>query len=123
MKYWFVWALAALMVFGAEAAEKKAKGKDKGKGNPIAKIDADKDGKVSLEEFVADLEAKAEKADKEFDADAAEAAFEKKDKDGDGFLTAAEMAGGKKGPKKSPGKGKGKGKAKADADEEDFGEE
>ena len=89
MKCWFVWALVALMVVGANAGEEKS---GKGQGGPFEIMDADKDGKVSKEEFVSFKEAQAEKADNEFDAEKVEQMFAKKDKDGDGFLTKEEMA-------------------------------
>lgn len=91
MKYWFVWALAALLVAGVQAGEK---GKSEGKKKPagFAAIDKDGDGKVSRKEYVNFQENRAEMAEKEFDADKAAAMFKKKDKDGDGFLSQSEMA-------------------------------
>jgi len=60
-------------------------------------MDADKDGKVSCEEFCAARGKMAEKKGQEFDKAAAEKQFVAKDKDGDGFLTGDELA---KAPKK-----------------------
>lgn len=96
MKKWFVWALVAMMAVGVQAADKK-KG-NKGSGG----MDADKDGKVSKEEFVASQAKRAEKAGKEFDAKKAEKMFDKNDKNGDGFLTGDEIkaSGGQKQKKK-----------------------
>jgi uncharacterized protein (DUF2147 family) len=99
MKYLFVCALAALMVVGAEAADNAKKAK--AKGNPIAKLDTDKDGKVSQAEFVASQMKAYEKAEKEFDADKSAATFAKKDKNSDGFLTLDEIKAAPKG-KKAP---------------------
>ena len=91
MKYLFVWAMAALMIVGVDTVNAAP-----AKKSPIEKMDTDKDGKVSKEEFVAAAEEKADQNEAEFDADACEATFVKKDANKDGFLTAEEMkAGGK----------------------------
>jgi hypothetical protein len=74
----------------AAPAEKKPEG-DKPKADPdkaFAKKDANSDGSISKEEFVAGAK----------DAAKAETAFAKRDKDGDGKISKEEFAG--KGPKK-----------------------
>lgn len=91
MKQWFVWALVALMVVGVQAGEEGTSAEQK-KARGLAAVDTDKDGKVSLQEYTAFQQKKAEKAGNEFDAEQAEADFEAKDKDEDGFLSKAEMA-------------------------------
>ncbi len=85
-----VMALSAVTSFAAEGdAPKKPEG-DKPKPSPeemFTKKDADKDGKVSKEEYL--------KGSK--DAAKSEASFTKKDKDKDGFLSKEEFtAVGKK---------------------------
>jgi Ca2+-binding EF-hand superfamily protein len=102
MKTWFVWALVALMAVGVQAAEKgKSKGKD---GGGFAAMDADKDGKLTLKEFVAASKARADKAGKEFKEEDAKAAFAKKDANKDGVLTADEMSAAAPSDKKAKAK-------------------
>lgn len=104
MKKWFIWALLALMISGVQAADKKkGEGKEKGKGSGIAAMDTNKDGKVSKEEFLSAQEKRAEKDGQDFDAEKAEEMFTKRDKNGDGVLTADEM-GGKPKEKAAPKK-------------------
>ncbi len=79
---------------GVHAADGKAKGdaKGKGKGDPaaaFAKLDANNDGKVSKEEFMASPSAKK-------DAAKAEKSFSNRDKNGDGFLSKEEFSPAKK---------------------------
>ncbi|MBI5686217.1 MAG: EF-hand domain-containing protein [Verrucomicrobia bacterium] len=79
----------------ATGAEEKKKGGDKPKANPEAvfkKMDANGDGKLSKDEFMA----------KQKDAAKGEAAFKAKDKDCDGNLSLDEFKTGpaKKGKKK-----------------------
>lgn len=71
MKKWFVLAVAMMMVAGVQAAEK---------------------GEMTKEKFVAAQKKKLEEAGKPFDKSKVEAAFAKKDKNGDGVLSADEMA-------------------------------
>jgi Ca2+-binding EF-hand superfamily protein len=76
-------ALSAVTSFAADEAPKKPEG-DKPKMTPeemFTKKDADKDGKVSKEEYL--------KGSK--DAAKSEATFTKKDADKDGFLSKAEF--------------------------------
>lgn len=78
--------ILGLAALNASAVEKK---------NPA---DTNGDGKVSKQEDC-DAEArKAEKAGKEFNKAATEKKFAKKDKNGDGFLDADELAGKAKTP-------------------------
>ncbi|WP_395744254.1 hypothetical protein [Prosthecobacter sp.] len=83
-------ALSAVTSFGADAPKKEG---EKPKMTPeqmFTKKDADKDGKVSKEEFL--------KGSK--DAAKSEAAFTNKDKDKDGFLSKEEFTAA---PKKKKG--------------------
>ena len=99
MKHWFVWALAALLVAGAQAGENE-KPKEQKKPGGFAAIDKDGDGTISKKEYMAFQKNKAKKSGKEFDADKAAEMFGKKDKDGDGSLSKSEMASRKKPAKK-----------------------
>ena len=104
-------AFAMIAGFALAADDKKGddagKGKGKGKGDPAAraemmlkKLDTDKDGKISKEEFLASPMAKKAK-DKGGDP---EKNFTRLDANKDGFITKDELA------KMGKGKGKGKGK-------------
>ncbi|GEP44097.1 EF-hand domain-containing protein [Brevifollis gellanilyticus] len=85
-------SLLAIATFVNAADEKKEEGK-KPKMDPekiFAKLDANSDGSISKEEYLASPQAKK-------DAAKAEASFAKKDKDSDGKLTKEEFsAPGKK---------------------------
>ena len=121
-------ALVAGMSVGLLQAEEDGKGKEgkgKGKGDPakraemmIEKLDTDKNGTLSKEEFAASP--MAERLKKDRGDDAVDKMFAARDKNSDGQLDKAELsappAGGKgKGPK---GKGKGpKGEGKEGASE------
>lgn len=76
-------ALAAFAVTPILAGDKDVKHTPEEK---LAKLDTDKDGKVSLDEFKAGMQKDPEKA---------EAKFKKKDADHDGFVTLEEMKAGK----------------------------
>jgi hypothetical protein len=90
MKKWFILALVACVAATVQAeAEKK---NDDAKGKPKV---------TTKESYVAWRKKEAEKAGKEFDQAAAEAHFDKRDKNGDGQLTGDEKKGKKKGKKKS----------------------
>lgn len=85
-------SVLALASFTANAAEEGAKKK----GDPakaFAKLDANSDGFLSKEEFLASPQAKK-------DADKAEKAFGMKDKDGDGKLSKEEFTAAPKKKKK-----------------------
>ena len=104
MKHW-LFSMLILMGFAvlqASAAPKRIP------------ADANKDGKVSKQEFCDAQAKKMEKAGKEFNAKAAEKQFAAKDKDGNGFLTAEELSKKGKGGKKAP-----KVEKEDDADESD----
>lgn len=87
MRRWSGWVLAlAVIGFGAtslEAAKADAKAPKKSPEERFAKLDANSDGKLSLDEFIGkrkdDKKAMAEKQ------------FKKKDKDRDGFLSVEEF--------------------------------
>jgi len=74
MKKWVVLAVAMMMVAGVQAQEKAPMTKD---------------------EFIAAQQKRAEKKGKEFDLAKTEEAFAKKDKNGDGVLTADEQVSNK----------------------------
>jgi Ca2+-binding EF-hand superfamily protein len=77
-------ALSAVTSFAADGDAKKPEGKVKPKLTPeemFMKKDADKDGKISKEEYVKGAK----------DAAKSEAAFANKDKDKDGFLSKEEF--------------------------------
>ena len=109
--------------FAADDDKAAKKGKKK-RPNPEAaykKIDANADGKVTLDEFKTALG----KRKKPVNEKAATRQFKRKDKDGDGNLTLAEYSAkgkrGKKNPKKpkgekKEGKKKGEGKKKKGKD-------
>ncbi len=78
MKKCVVLLVALMMVAGVQAKEKKHKGAS--------------DGSVTKAAFIASEKQKAEASGKTFDESATEAAFAAKDKNGDGVLTADEMA-------------------------------
>jgi Ca2+-binding EF-hand superfamily protein len=110
MKYWFAWAVIALFVASTPAAEKET---TKPKNDRLVVMDTDKDGKVSMPEFIAAGQAKAIKLEQVFDVEQAKARFVKKDKNADGFLTQAELES--KGSKKT--------QPKIDDDDSDSDEE
>ncbi len=84
MNKWVVLTVAVMTVAGVQAAEK-------GKG-----------GGMDKDKYIAVAQKRAETAGKTFDQAKAEAAFAAKDKNGDGILTADEMApAGGKGAKKA----------------------
>lgn len=60
-----------------------------------AGVQAGEKGSMTKDEFIAMQQKRAEKNGKEFDAKKAEAAFAKKDTNGDGVLSAEEQAAGK----------------------------
>lgn len=99
-KYTLVLIMAAATAFGISAlAEEGAGGKHKkGEGrNPdaiFAKMDANSDGKVSKDEFVAAQEARAKKSGHEMKKEDIEARFAKIDTDKDGLLTKEELKAG-----------------------------
>ncbi len=70
------------------------------KGNPM---DADKDGKVSMQEFCDATAARVQKAGREFRKAGVEKQFKDKDKNGDGFLTADELVPSPKAPAEASG--------------------
>ncbi len=82
-------AIAAFAFAGSLALAEDAKPKaDKPKRDPaqaFAKLDTNKDGKLTMDEFKASPMAKK-------NPDRAETAFKRRDKDGDGSLTAEEFA-------------------------------
>ena len=88
MKKWFILALIACITVGVQAGEKK---KEEGKGKPKV---------TTKESYVAWKKAEAEKAGKKFDQAAAEAHFDKRDKNKDGKLTGDEKGKPKKDKKK-----------------------
>ena len=73
MKWKIVALLAALLALAADAQQVR------GAGDYLARMDADGDGRVSRDEYLAWMGY----------------AFEKLDRDGDGVLSAAELPGGK----------------------------
>ena len=90
--------VAVIGVVGSAFAEDAAKPKKK-KLDPsavFAKMDANSDGKISVDEFVGKKEGDA--------AEKSKKTFTKKDKDSDGFLTKAEMAPKAKKTKKKDAK-------------------
>ena len=121
-------ALVAGITFGLEAAEGDKKGKDgegKGKGDPakraemmLEKLDTDKSGTISMEEFEASP--MAAKMKKKGGEGAIGKIFAVRDKDGDGELSKKELAapvrGGKGGPSVKKPEGKPEGKKKKEAD-------
>ncbi|MEC8825999.1 MAG: hypothetical protein VXX36_09470 [Verrucomicrobiota bacterium] len=121
-------ALVAGITFGLEAAEGDKKGKGgegKGKGDPakraemmLEKLDTDKSGTISMEEFEASP--MAAKMKKKGGEGAIGKIFAVRDKDGDGELSKKELAapvrGGKGGPSVKKPEGKPEGKKKKEAD-------
>ena len=86
MKKWIVLAVAMMMVAGVQAQEKAT---------------------ITKAQFIAEQQKKAETKGTAFDQAKAEAAFAKKDVNGDGVLTADEQVSNKKDDKKGGKKGKG----------------
>ena len=84
MKKWIVLAVAMMMVAGVQAQEKAT---------------------ITKAQFIEAAQKKAEAGGKEFDLAKTEAAFAKKDVNGDGVLTADEQVK-KEGDKKGDKKGK-----------------
>jgi Ca2+-binding EF-hand superfamily protein len=62
-----------------------------GAAQKAGSMDANSDGKVCKQEFVSAMEARAQKAGKEFNKGGAEKQFANRDKNGDGFLTGDEV--------------------------------
>ena len=95
--------IAAITIAGMGLAIADDKDGDKPKGKPAKKAkggglmsaDANKDGKITLDEMKAWGAAKS----KPVPAEKIETIFKKRDKKGDGALTADEVKGGKKKPK------------------------
>ena len=115
LKYLTITALAAAMTstaaFAQDEGGKKEKDGKKPKGGNMeerfAKMDADSDGEVTMDELKAGLK-KPEMAEKMLKA---------KDTDGNGSLSKDEFTAKRAGGKgKGEGKGKGKGKKKKDAE-------
>ena len=95
-KYTLAMIMAASMVFGISAIaddSAPAKGGEHKKGegwNPEAiftKMDANNDGKVSKDEYVASQEERAKKSGHEMKKEDIEARFAKMDKDSDGSIS------------------------------------
>lgn len=81
-----VFSLAAVAILGGSFAQAEDKEEPKKKPDPekvFARLDADKDGKLSLAEFVGKKEGEKKTQ--------AEKAFGRKDKDSDGSLTKEEF--------------------------------
>jgi hypothetical protein len=85
MRKWMVLVLLASATTGAHAAEKETP------EQIFAAMDADKNGKVSIEEYVAYDRAQAKEKGKQFDKQRSEKKFKKKDVDQDSALTKSEM--------------------------------
>lgn len=105
MKQWTILVLIAAMatcVWAQDEGAEKAK-PEKKKGGAFAAMDANKDGQVDKDEFIASSKKRAEKSGKEFNAEKSEALFAKKDKNADGVLTKDEMAPAEKGKKAEEG--------------------
>ena len=85
MKKWFVLALIVCVAAAVQAGEGEGKKKGEGKGKDVTK-----------EQFVANAKKQAEKKGAEFDQAKVDARFAKKDKNGDGVLSADEKGKKKK---------------------------
>lgn len=86
MRKWFIWIIVAALGASSPAAEKKGRS-----------LDANGDGTVTKEEFMASIEKRFKAQDKEFDAAKVATAFSRKDKNKDGVLTGDELPSAAKG--------------------------